>query len=103
MEWGVGILKWKEEVLYHSVLLVRTDWQELRRRKRRRKRVRDRWVVDRLRGQLERRTDRLRREGKKKRTEGKEMRLDEGGSKMVGSLKRPFDKPVGHIGSLQYI
>lgn len=55
MEWGVGILKWKEEVLYHSVLLVRTDWQELRRRKR----VRDRWVVDRLRGQLERRTDRL--------------------------------------------
>lgn len=55
-------LKWKKEVLYHSVLLVRTDGQELRRRKRGRKRTRDHWVVDRLRGQLERRTDRLRRE-----------------------------------------
>ena len=62
----------KEEVLYHSVLLVMTDGQELRRRKRRRrKRIRDRWVVDRLRGRLERRTDRLRRgkeEGMDRRT-----------------------------------
>lgn len=50
--------------------MVRTDGQELRRRKRRRKRIRDRWVVDRLRGQLERRTDRLGREGKKKMDRG---------------------------------
>lgn len=49
------------EGVRHSVLLVRTDGQELRRRKRRRrKRIRDHWVVDRLRGRLERRTDRLR-------------------------------------------
>lgn len=58
--------------------MVRTDGQELRRRKRRRKRIRDHWVVDRLRRQLERRTDRLRREGKKTWTEGQEMRPDEG-------------------------
>lgn len=58
--------------------MVRTDGQELRRRKRGRKRTRDHLVVDRLRGQLERRTDRLRREGKKKWTEGQEVRLDEG-------------------------
>lgn len=60
-------------------MLVRTDGQELRRRKRRRrKRIRrDHWVVDRLRGRLERRTDRLRREGKKW-TEGQETRLDGG-------------------------
>ena len=37
------------EGVRHTVLLVRTDWQELRRRKRRRKRIRDRWVVDRRR------------------------------------------------------
>ena len=48
----------EEKVLYHSVLLVRTDGQELRRRKR----IRDHWVVDRLRGRLES-TDRLREEG----------------------------------------
>ena len=51
----------RRKVLYHSVLLVRTDGQELRRRKR----IRDHWVVDRLRGRLER-TDRLREEGKKR-------------------------------------
>lgn len=39
----------KKELLYHSVLLVRTDGQELRRRKRGRKRTGDHWVVDRLR------------------------------------------------------
>lgn len=54
---------------YHSELLVRTDGQELRRR--RRKRTREHWVVvvevvEGLRGQLERRTDRLRREEEEK-------------------------------------
>lgn len=66
--------------------MVRTDGQELRRRKRGRKRTRDHLVVDRLRGQLERRTDRLRREGKKKWTEGQEVRLDEGCEENGGSL-----------------
>lgn len=44
--------------------MVRTDRQELRRRKRGRKRTGDHFVVDRLRGQLEGRTDWLRRERK---------------------------------------
>lgn len=57
------------EVLYHSVLLVRTDRQELRGRKRRR-RIRDRRAVDGLGGRLERRTDWLRRKDIK---EGMEM------------------------------
>lgn len=54
--------------------MVRTDRQELRRRKRGRKRTGDHFVVDRLRGQLDRRTDWLRRE--RKWTGGQEMRLD---------------------------
>lgn len=63
--------------------MVRIDGQELRRRKRGRKRTGDHWVVDRLRGQLERRTDWLRRE--RKWTGGQEMRLDNR-RKMVGAL-----------------
>lgn len=50
----------EERVLYHCILLGRTDGQELRRRKRRRrKRIGNRWVEG-LRGRLERSADRLR-------------------------------------------
>lgn len=81
-------MKWKKGVLYHSVLLVRTDGQELRRRKR----IRDRRVVNRLRRQLERRTDRL-REGSKERRKGWGR---EGGRMLVkleGASADPFAKP----------
>lgn len=82
--------KKKKKVLYHSVLLVRIDGQELRRRKRGRKRTGDHCVVDRLRGQLERRTDWLRRE--RKWTGGQEMRLDK--TENGGSFNRLGNKLV---------
>lgn len=74
--------KTSREGLYHSVLLARIDGQELGSREGGSKRTGDPCVVDRLRGQLERRTDWLRREGKWR--GGQEMRLDNRG-KMVGA------------------
>lgn len=66
----------KENDQYHSELLVRTNAQELRRR---RKRTREHWVVvgekvEGLRGQLERRTDLLNIERKEEEEGSTEVR-----------------------------